>query len=164
MTDAVTVTDLHRRVVVWNDAAVRFYGISAGDALGRPIDELFDTAVVGESTSASGARALALTVGSWRGRVADRPRTGSQVGQELVSEVVLSRIDGADGQPVGVMSVKRDVTPGVRVERELATVISLASGGERRTRRSTAERALEVLVETTGASGGAIIVPDDERT
>ena len=164
MTDAVTVTDLHRRVVVWNAAAERLYGIPPDDALERPIDELFDSTVVGEGTSASGARALALTVGSWRGRVADRPRLGRHVGQELISEVVLSRIDGPDGQPVGVISVKRDVTPGVRVERELATVISLASGGERRTRTSTAQRALEVLSETTGAAGGAIIVPDGERT
>ncbi len=164
MSDAVTVTDLHRRVVVWNDAASRLYGIDGADALQRPIDELFDSVVVGEGTSASGARALALTVGSWRGRVSDRPRLGRHVDQELVSEVVLSRIDGPDGQPVGVMSVKRDVTPGVRVERELATVISLASGGERRDRRTTAERALQVLVQTTGAAGGAIIVPEGVRT
>jgi two-component system NtrC family sensor kinase len=164
MTDSVTVTDLHRRVVVWNEAAERLYGISTADAIGQPIDELFDSTVVGEGTSASGARALALTVGSWRGRVADRPRVGPNLGHELVSDVVLSRIDGPDGQPVGVISVKRDVTPGVRVERELATVISLASGGERRTRQSTAERALEVLVETTGAAGGAIIVPDGDLT
>ena len=97
MTDSVTVTDLHRRVVVWNEAAERLYGIAADDAIGRPIDELIDSAVVGESTSASGARAMALTVGSWRGRVADRPRTGPHAGAELVSEVVLSRIDGPAG-------------------------------------------------------------------
>jgi PAS domain S-box-containing protein len=162
MSDAVTVTDLHRRVVVWNDAADRLYGIPARAALGRPIDELIDSVVVGEGTSASGARALALTVGSWRGRVADQPRIGRHVGHELVSDAVLSRIDGPDGQPVGVISVKRDVTPGVRVERELATVISLATGGERRTRQAAADRALEILLETTGASGGAIIVPDGE--
>ena len=45
MSDAVTVTDLHRRVVVWNDAAGRLYGIDAEDALQRPVDELFDLIV-----------------------------------------------------------------------------------------------------------------------
>ena len=163
MSDAVTVTDLHRRVVVWNAAAARQYGISAEEALGEPIDTLFDSDIVGEGTSASGARALALTTGSWRGRVSDRPRIGRLIDHELISEAVLSRIDGPDGGPVGVISVKRDVTPGVRVERELATVISLTSAGERRTRQATAERALEVLVESMGAVGGAIIVPDGER-
>jgi two-component system NtrC family sensor kinase len=163
MTDAVAVTDLHRRVVVWNDAAEQLYGITAADALGAPIDDLFDSVVVGAGTSASGARALALTTGSWRGRVADRPRVGRLVDHERVSEAVLSRIDGPDGSPVGVLSVKRDVTPGVRVERELATVISLAAAGERRSRQATADRALEIVIGTTAASGGAILVPDGDR-
>jgi PAS domain S-box-containing protein len=163
MTDAVAVTDLHRRVVAWNDAAEQLYGITAADALGAPIDDLFDSVVVGAGTSASGARALALTTGSWRGRVADRPRVGRLVDHERVSEAVLSRIDGPDGSPVGVLSVKRDVTPGVRVERELATVISLAAAGERRSRQATADRALEIVIGTTAASGGAILVPDGDR-
>ena len=163
MTDVVAVTDLHRRVVVWNEAAVRLYGIPASDALGQPIDSLFDSIVVGEGTSASGARALTLTTGSWRGRVADRPRVGRLIDHELISEAVLSRIDGPDGSPVGVISVKRDVTPGVRVERELATVISLAASGEQRTRQATADRALEIVIGTTAAIGGAILVPDGDR-
>ena len=42
MTDAVVVTDLDRRVVVWNDAADRLYGIPASEALGRADRRLFD--------------------------------------------------------------------------------------------------------------------------
>ena len=163
MSDAVAVTDLHRRVVVWNAGAERQYGISAEEALGAPIDSLFDSDIVGEGTSSSGARALALTTGSWRGRVSDRPLVGRLVDHELVSETVLSRIDGPDGGPIGIISVKRDVTSGVRVERELATVISLTSAGERRTRQASADRTLEVLVDSMDAVGGAIIVPDGDR-
>ncbi|MEO5885201.1 MAG: PAS domain S-box protein [Candidatus Limnocylindrales bacterium] len=160
MADAVTVTDVHRRTFLWNDAAERLYGISSAEAIGAPIDELYDSAIIGEGTSSAGARTIALATGSWRGRVADRPRVGRMVGQELVIEVVLSRIDGPSGQPIGVISVKRDVTPGVRVERELSTVISLATAsGESRTRQGTADHALDVLITTTGASLAGLTVP-----
>ena len=165
MADAVAVTDLHRRTVLWNAAADRLYGIPTSDAIGKPIDTLFDSTIVGEGTNSAGARTIALAQGSWRGRVADRPRIGRLVGQELVLDVVLSRLDAADGQPVGVLSVKRDVTPGVRVERELSTVISLAGAtGEHRTRSGAAAQALESLVRSTGATAGAITVPDGQAS
>ncbi|MEX2184980.1 MAG: PAS domain S-box protein [Chloroflexota bacterium] len=160
MADAVAVTDLHRRIVVWNSAAVRLYGIPTDDALSRPIDELYDSTIVGKGTSSAGVRAIAMATGSWRGRVADRPRVGRLAGQELVIETVLSRVDSPDGRPVGIISVKRDVTPGVRLERELATIISLSTtSGEHRDRQGVAKRALQVLVETTGASLVGIVVP-----
>lgn len=165
MADAVAVTDIHRRVVLWNEAADRLYGIPASDAVGTPIDLLFDSTIVGEGTSSAGARTIALSDGSWRGRVADRPRIGRLVGQELVIETVLSRLDGPDGEPIGVLSVKRDVTPGVRVERELSTVISLAGAtAEQRTRQGAAAQALASLVKSTGASAAAITVPDGAAT
>ena len=37
MADAMAVTNLHRRVVVWKAAADRLYGIPCSEALGRPI-------------------------------------------------------------------------------------------------------------------------------
>ncbi len=69
MADAVTVTDLHRRVVVWNDASADLYGIPAELAIGRPVDALFDSTIVGAAVSSAGARIVALDSGSWRGRV-----------------------------------------------------------------------------------------------
>lgn len=165
MADAVTVTDLHRRIVIWNPASDRLYGIPASEALGTPIDLLYDSTIIGEGTSSAGARTIALSTGSWRGRVADVPRIGRLVGQELFIETVLSRIDGPDGQPIGVISVKRDVTPSVRVEQELTTVLSLGSTtGESRTRAGAADRALEMLAATTGATMAAIAVPAGDGT
>lgn len=160
MADAVTVTDMQRRVVVWNAAADELYGIPSADALGRIIDDLYASTIIGGGTSSAGARTIALENGSWRGRVADRPTIGRCVGQELVIETTLSRIDGPDGQPIGIISVKRDVTAGVRVERELSTVISLStSTGESRDRQGAAEHALDVLVSTTGATMAGIMMP-----
>ncbi len=68
MADAVTVTDLHRRIVIWNPASDRLYGIPASEALGTPIDLLYDSTIIGEGTSSAGARTIALSTGSWRGR------------------------------------------------------------------------------------------------
>ena len=165
MADAVGVTDLHRRVVLWNDAADRLYGIPASDAIGKPIDTLYDSAIVGEGTNSSGARTITLAEGSWRGRVADRPRVGRLVGQELIIDTVLSRLDGPDGEPIGVLSVKRDVTTGARVERELSTVMSLAgASADQRTRAGAAGQALESLVKSTGATAAAITVPQGGTT
>jgi PAS domain S-box-containing protein len=162
MADAVCVTDIHRRVVLWNDAADQLYGIPSSDAVGTPIDLLYDSTIIGEGTSSSGARTITLAEGSWRGRVADRPRIGRLVGQELVIETVLSRLHGPDGEAVGVLSVKRDVTPGVRVERELSTVVSLAGAtGEHRTRQGAAAQAIAVLTKSTGATTAVIAVPDE---
>lgn len=160
MADAVVVTDLQRRIVGWNDAAVALYGIPAEDALGRAIEELYDSTIVGKGASSAGVRSIVLSTGSWTGRVTDRPRIGSRAGQELVIESVLSRVDDARGHPVGIISVKRDVTAGVRLEHELSTLISLsASAGGHHDRRGTAERAIQVLRETTGASLAGIVVP-----
>jgi PAS domain S-box-containing protein len=159
MADAVAVTDLHRRVVVWNGASERLYGIRADQALGVPIDGLYASHIVGEGVSSAGARALALEFGTWRGRVADRPLLGSATDRELVLDVVLSRIDDADGRPAGVLSAKRDVTASVRLEHDLATLGSLVTAtGEARTRETLAERALELAMASTGAAHGLIAV------
>ena len=159
MADAITVTDVHRRIVVWNEAASELYGIPASDALGVPIEDLFDSTVVGAGTSSAGARGMALERGSWRGRVADRPRLGRLVGREVVIEAVMSRIDGPDDEAVGVLSVRRDITDAVGLERELASLGSLTSAtGEARSRETVAHRALEVIAATTGADHGGIVV------
>ncbi len=155
--DAVTAADLDRRVFVWNRAAEDLYSIPASDALGRPIDELYDSTVVGGGTSAS-ARALALDLGVWRGRVLDRPLVGSAVGQERTLDLVLSRLEDAGGRVVGVLAIKRDVTMTVRIEAELATLGSAAtSAGSDRPREAFAERALQVIIGITGAQHGSII-------
>lgn len=160
MADAVAVTDLHRRVVVWNDAAAALYGIPTSDALGQPIDSLFESAIVGAAVSSAGARIVAMDTGAWRGRMAERPLVGTMVGVERIVDVVLSRLDGADGRAAGVLSVKRDVTASDRLERDLAALGSLVSAtGEARTRHTLAARALEIAMTSTGAPQGVIAVP-----
>ena len=159
MADAVVVTDLHRRVWIWNAESERLYGIAADQALGTPIDALYDSRIVGEGITSSSARAVALDVGTWRGRMADRPNVGRSIGRELVLDVVMTRLDDARGQPAGVLSIKRDVTATARLESDLATLGSLVTAtGEARSRETLAERALDVAIEGAGATHGFIAI------
>ncbi len=159
MADAVAVTDLHRRVVIWNDASADLYGIPAELAIGRPVDELFDSTIIGAAVNAAGARIVALDSGSWRGRTSDRPLVGASVGVERVIDVVLSRLDDAQGRPAGVLSVKRDITASDRLERDLAALGSLVSAtGEARSRGTLAARALQIAMASIGAPQGVIAV------
>jgi PAS domain S-box-containing protein len=162
LADAVVVTDMRRRIVIWNDGAERLYGIDRRDALDQPIDQVYDSTIVGAGISSIGARMLALERGAWHGRIVDRPRLGRRSGEELVIETDLSRLDGPDGQPVGVISVKRDVTASVRLERELATLSSLVTAtGDARSRAAFAKRALDVVASASGADHGAIVIAQD---
>lgn len=159
LSDAVMVTDSERRIVLWNKSAERLYGIRADEAVGAHIDTLYDSTFAREGTSSMGARDVALEHGTWRGRVVDVPRIGVRAGQELVIEAVLDRLDGPAGTSIGVISVKRDITASVRLERELSTLGSLATAtGEARSRATLAQRALDAVMATTSADHGSIVL------
>lgn len=162
MADAVAVTDLHRRVVLWNASSETLYGIAAADALGQPIDALIDSTVVGQDVGPANPRTLTLERGAWHGRLVDLAEVGARAGQAIVVDTVLSRIHAPDGRPIGVLSVKRDVTETVRLEREVAAIGSLAGAtGEARSRAAVAARALDIAVAATGATFGLIAAPRD---
>lgn len=157
--DALIVTDIDARVRLWNAAAERLYGISADDALGRVIFELTDAHVVGEVFVPIGLpREIALTSGSWHGRVIERATIGRAVGREVVVETSLSRLEAPDGTIRGVLSIKRDITPSYRLELELATLGALATAtGRARTRTEIAQTAIDLLCASTSAPIGAIL-------
>ncbi len=156
--DAVIVTDLDAVVRLWNAAAERLYGIPAGEALGRVIYELTEGRVVGEVfVPIAEPRQIALTAGSWHGRVLERATIGRAIGREVVVETSLSRLEAADGTVRGVLSIKRDITASYRLELELATLGTLATAtGHARTRHEIAQTAIDLLCAATAASGGMI--------
>ena len=141
-------------------AAERLYGIPERDALGRPIDRSSTRTIVGEGRARSGARALALNTAPGAGGSPIGRRSAGTSGRSSSSRPSSVALDGPDGEPVGVISVKRDITPCVP-RRTRAGDPQLAGHGDRRgPTRATAlrQRALEVLADTTGAAGGAIVV------
>ena len=157
--DAFIVTDLEARVRVWNPAAEHLYGISADEAIGRDIYPLTDATIVGEVDVPNWLpREIALATGAWHGRVIERPRVGRAVGQEVVVETALSRVVDERGEVRGVLSIKRDITGSYRLERELATLGSLATAtGQARSRSEIAQTAIDLLCTATGADSGLIM-------
>ena len=163
--DAFIFTDLDARVTVWNAAAERLYGIAAGDALGQDIYGLTDATVVGEVDIPSWLpREIALATGAWHGRVIERPKVGRAIGREVVVEATLSRFVDERGDVDGILNIKRDITASYRLERELATLGSLATAtGQARTMAEIAQSAIDLLCTATGAPYGVIIRIDGDR-
>jgi two-component system NtrC family sensor kinase len=162
--DAFIFTDLDARVRVWNAAAERLYGIPAEDAVGRDIYGLTDATVVGDVDVPTWLpREIALATGAWHGRVIERPKVGRAVGHEVVVEATLSRLIDERGEIDGILNIKRDITASYRLERELATLGSLATAtGQARSRAEIAQAAIDLLCTATGAPYGVIIRLDGD--
>ena len=159
--DAISVTDPDSRVVAWNPTAEALYGIDSGDAIGLRIYDLFDSSIVGQPLAQEEPRRITIETGVWRGRTIDVPRIGRRAGQEVIVEAVLNRLTDDAAAFSGIISIKRDITETVRLERELAALGSLASAtGRARSVEELARRAIETLAEATGASTGLILGVD----
>lgn len=154
--DAITVTDVAARVLIWNAAAERLFSVPASLALGRSIFDLTESTVIGGHDDRD-PRETALATGSWRGRRIERARIGPNAGSEVIVEAALSRVDTDEGEVVGIISVRRDVTASVRMEQEFAALGTLATTtGVARTRGELADSAIGILCTATGAAYGAI--------
>ena len=155
--DAIVVTDVRHQVAVWNPPAAELYGITEDDALGRSIEDLYDSSIAGQPMSSGGARRLAIEDGHWRGQVIDRPKVGSLAGAEVVLETTLSRLDDDRGELVGIIGIKRDASAAVRNERDLATLAALATASSvARSRRAIGEIVLDRLMRATDATMGVV--------
>lgn len=155
--DAITVTDRAARVLIWNAAAERLFGVPASLAVGRSIFELTESTVMGGGSGEKDPREATFATGSWRGRRVERARIGPHTGREVIVEAALSRVETADGEVVGIISVRRDVTASVRMEEEFAALGRLATTtGIARTRRQMGDEAIRLLCAATGAEFGLV--------
>ena len=162
--DATAVTNANSIVLVWNAEAERLYGIAAGDAVGRSIYDLFDSTIVGQPLRQEEPRRITIETGVWRGRTIDVPRIGTRIGREIAVEAVLSRLSAPDGGFSGIISIKRDITATVRLERELAALGTLATAtGQARSVEELAQQAVIALCAATGASSALIVGHTDDK-
>ncbi|WP_438872806.1 sensor histidine kinase [Paractinoplanes ferrugineus] len=115
--DAVIVRSLNGEIRFWNTAAERIYGWPAQVAHGHDFDRLLDTTWTDGTTRAEVDAAL-REHGLWAGEVEHRRADGRRV--VLLSRKALQR--GADGQPIGVLSINTDIT--ARRTAELALTAS----------------------------------------
>jgi PAS domain S-box-containing protein len=112
--DAVLVMELDGRVIDLNPAAERLFGYLRDEVLGQT-PAIFREAATGERQAAAIWDSIARS-GTWAGEYVFRRKDG-QVG--TVDVHVVTRFD-AQGRPVGMVGVGRDVTERRRVERALS--------------------------------------------
>src|SRR5256885_6705374 len=93
--DAVVAIDNEHRITYFNAAAERQYGVAASQALGHPLDAIYDYHWLQPDDAARAAEAL-QTTGSWRGRNVHVKRSGEEIQVEW-SGAVLSDAGGAGG-------------------------------------------------------------------
>lgn len=109
--DAVNAIGPEQRILYWNHAAERLYGISAEDALGRNLSEIYTYEWVGVE------RAVVLEAlerdGWWKGECLHRLIRDER---EISVEVSISLLREPSGQKVGFLAVIRDITARKRAE------------------------------------------------
>lgn len=100
--DAIIVRGLDQRVLFWNQSAVRVYGWTREEALGRSIDSLHfhDAALLRRLTD------TLLEKGEWTGEVRHRRKDGTP----LTVECRWTLVRDERGRPKSILAINTDIT------------------------------------------------------
>ena len=115
VSDAVITIDDGQRVTYLNAAAERQYGVTASDALGRHLSEIYQYRWLRPEDEAAAATALRET-GCWRGENVHVKRSG----EAIHVESSVSQLHAGDGIRPGLLAVIRDITERKKAEQERA--------------------------------------------
>ncbi|HEX8556765.1 MAG TPA: PAS domain S-box protein [Pyrinomonadaceae bacterium] len=140
LSDAVVAVDLRERVTFWNLGAERLYGVAAGDALGRPLNDAYQYRWACAGDEEAAAESLAKT-GAWFGENLHVRNDGRWIHVESS----VSRLEDDDGAAVGLLAVVRDITARKKAEEALRR-------SEERL-RLTLESVTDYAILTTDTSG-----------
>ncbi len=122
MEDAVLAFDLDDHIIFMNPAAERQYLSSASDTLGRSRFELYQESWPEDGNEAQSRRSMSAS-GSYRAHSVHTRKDGTT----LHVEATVSQLRDADGQPVGYLSVIRDISERIQAEVTLsAATVALA--------------------------------------
>lgn len=170
--DAVIATDNHKRVTYMNNAAERQYGVTAAEALGRPIQEVYETRWDDRKEQAGAKRTLSQE-GFWRGENTHIRHDGSN----LLVESAVAVLKDDEGNSTGRLAVIRDISRRKRGELELAAIkddLALQVAGLTRLHQlatrlagaqdleSAYQAILETIVSIHGTDRGLLSVYDSE--
>ena len=100
--EAIVVASADGLVTAWNAAAERMHGIVAGDAVGRPIDELIAVRSIEGVALAEAVWTTLRTGHGWTARVVQRPLVGVRAGQETVVDAIVTPVPDGAGKFGGV--------------------------------------------------------------
>jgi PAS domain S-box-containing protein len=111
---AVVVTDLVGVVELWSPAAERLYGWTAGDAIGRPLQQLIGP--VGRYGVAHDFIAEMAATGAWEGELTVVRAEGST----FPAHVRTAYARDVVGEPTGMVSVSLDLSVRAAMQEQLA--------------------------------------------
>ncbi len=118
VSDAIISTDLDFNIKSWNRAAEAIYGWRAEEAVGKPVHVVTRLEYPYDSTEA--VVEAFRREGRWKGEVVQRHKGGRAI--NVMASVSLVR--DAAGNPVGAVSINRDITERRRAEEQLRAVVS----------------------------------------
>ena len=159
--DGLMVVGLDDRVIRWNQALERLYGVTRADALGQPLDRLFEVDVLEALRAARGASPQGTTL--FRLPMSTRRTAEPTTVLVNVTMVPLQAIVGAGGE-AGTIVILQDITERAQLEEQLRISEKMASLG-----LLAAGVAHEVNTPLTGISSYTQMLleqanPDDPQT
>ncbi|HAA31068.1 MAG TPA: hypothetical protein DCE56_29380 [Cyanobacteria bacterium UBA8553] len=114
VSDAVMAVDNEHRVIYWNQAAERLYGVKADEIIGKPLEESHQYIWLKPEDEQAAGEALA-TEGAWRGENIHIKKNG----EEIYVEVSVSVLKDNNGAGIGFLAVIRDISDRKQAELEL---------------------------------------------
>jgi PAS domain S-box-containing protein len=111
---AIFFLDLNGLVISWNPGAKRLKGYEAGEIMGRHISTFYPAELIEKRWPER-----ELSVARSAGRVEDEGWRVRKDGTRFWANIILTRLDGADGAPIGFSKITRDLTERRRQEEEL---------------------------------------------
>lgn len=100
------LVDMDFRVLFWNDAAERMFGWSAAETEGRHVDEIFRDKDPDNSARHAIRPQMIAGQGPWTFETHLLRRDGA----DIWGEWRLTKVFGADGEPIGLLAQVRDLT------------------------------------------------------
>jgi PAS domain S-box-containing protein len=126
ISDAVVAVDNEERVTYLNTAAERQYGVTAAEALGRSLREVWIDHWHSREDEEAAMKALRET-GYWRGETVHTKRTG----EEIQVESAIICMHDANGARIGLLATIRDISERKRAEDRLRRVAQEAEAASR---------------------------------
>jgi PAS domain S-box-containing protein len=129
--DAISVVDLHGKILYWNEGAERIYGYRKGEVLGRKISEfLYPRDKKLRELEEKLMRELMARVK--RGEVVSNVEVKRQTkeGKEIIASMTVSPLRNAEGKIIGVSRICKDITQLKKAEERLVLAERLSSLGE----------------------------------